>query len=76
MECWATFRGKGGYIPEIVEAKKQFVVGKRYKIIGGDNGSFRTRLIFEGIKNNWNSVLFEYDENTAPLTNSYTEKYK
>ena len=66
-ECWATFTCAGGYDFEQAQAKKVFKVGERYKIIGGEMGRSYTKVFFEGVEEGWNSVLFDYDKDIAPI---------
>ena len=70
-ECWASFRGKGGYATELKKAEVVFDVGVEYKIIDGSKGSFGSRLRFEDIDGDWNSVMFDYPESSAPLSEDY-----
>ncbi len=70
-ECWATFHGKGGYSYQNKEANQLLTVGEKYKIIGGELGRSSTSLVFEGIPGFWNSVMFDFDQETAPLEPTY-----
>jgi len=74
-ECWATFHGKGGWDMERKAALEKFEIGQDYKIIGGREGQSSTYLTFEGIPGNWNSAMFEYDRETAPISRFY-DNYK
>ncbi len=70
--CLATFTGAGGYDYQREHAKKVFEVGKQYLVIGGLIERTYTSLRIEGIPGDWNSVLFDFDYEEAPLTSSYT----
>jgi hypothetical protein len=69
--CLATFTGTGGYEYQREQANKVFEVGKQYLVIGGLMDRAYTSLRIEGIPGDWNSVLFDFDYNEAPLSSSY-----
>ena len=69
--CYAVFHGKGGYDHERKRAVETFRVGEKYRITGGREDRFHTDLEFEGVPGRWNSVLFAYDEDAAPIETPY-----
>ena len=70
-ECWALFHGKGGYAYQNTEANELLTVGAKYKIIGGEIGRSSTSLVLEGQTGFWNSVMFDFDHDSAPLEKVY-----
>ncbi len=70
-ECWAIFTCAGGYDYEQVMAKRNFVIGQKYKILSGKEGRSYTRLTLDGIEGEWNSVLFDFDRDSAPLVQTW-----
>lgn len=71
QECWATFHGRGGYSYQNKEAHWLLDVGGKYRIIGGEIGRCSTSLILEGHAGFWNSVMFDFDHDSAPLEKTY-----
>jgi hypothetical protein len=69
--CYAIFTGKGGYPAENAKANAAFVIGNRYVITSGTMGQSSTSLMIEGVEGSWNSVMFDYDEKSAPIENHY-----
>jgi hypothetical protein len=70
-ECWAIFTCAGGYDYEQVMAKRNFVIGQKYKILSGKEGRSYTRLTLDGIEGEWNSALFDFDRDSAPLVQTW-----
>ena len=70
-ECWATFHGEGGHPYQNTEANELLSVGAKYKVIGGEIGRSYTSLVLEGQVGYWNSVLFDFDHESAPLEKTY-----
>ena len=68
---FARFASRGGYRYEREAAKNVFVLGQEYRVTGGQILSSYTFLTFEGIEEEWNSALFEYDLATLPVSNPY-----
>jgi hypothetical protein len=74
--CYAIFTGQGGYPMENERANATFEVGKQYIITGGSIGQSSTSLKIEGFGGGWNSVMFDFDWESAPLVFSYlTSRY-
>jgi hypothetical protein len=69
--CYAIFTGRGGYPDQNERANATFEVGKQYVITGGTVSQSSTALRIEGFASDWNSVLFEFDWDSAPLTFPY-----
>jgi hypothetical protein len=65
--CFATFLGRNGYELGLQQALKVLEVGKQYRVTGGSQGQSHTSLTLEGVDGSFNSVMFEYDEATAPI---------
>lgn len=65
--CCAIFTGQGGYPTENERANATFEVGKQYVITGGSISQSSTSLEIERFGGGWNSVLFEFDWEGAPL---------
>lgn len=59
--CYATFTGKNGYPYQNKRANEILTVGKRYKVIGGEMGTYHTSLKLEGESGEWNSVMFDIE---------------
>lgn len=70
-ECWALFHGKGGYAYQNTEANELLTIGAKYKIIGGEIGRSSTTVILEGQVGYWNSVMFDFNHDSAPLEKVY-----
>ena len=70
-ECWATFTCAGGYDYEQVMANRNFVIGQKYKILSGEEGRSYTKLALEGVEGEWNSALFNFDRDSAPLVQTW-----
>lgn len=68
--CYAIFHGEGGYPWEREKAKATFRVGGQYRVIGGTEGQSLTSLEIED-RGSWNSVLFHYDREIAPIKSGY-----
>ena len=66
-ECFATFTGAGGYDSEKERASKVFQVGEKYLITGGTIYDWHTDINIKDIPGNWNSCLFDFDMDAAPL---------
>ena len=69
--CYAIFTGQGGYPMENERANATFEVGKQYVITGGSMSQSSTSLEIEGFGGGWNSVLFDFDWEGAPLEFPY-----
>jgi hypothetical protein len=69
--CYAVFTGQGGYPGENEKANATFKVGERYVITGGAIGQSSSHLVIEGFDGSWNSVLFDFDWQGAPLDFPY-----
>lgn len=69
--CYAIFHGEGGYDNEREKALATFRIGGQYKIIGGSCDRCSTSLEIDGHPGNWNSVMFHYDSQIAPIKNYY-----
>jgi hypothetical protein len=65
--CYAVFNGYGGWPAENRRANETFIVGHEYRITGGSIKKWSTSLTIEGFEGEWNSVLFDYDKETAPV---------
>ena len=74
--CYAIFTGQGGYPMENDRANATFEVGKQYIITGGSIRQSSTSLEIEGYGGGWNSVMFDFDWEGAPLVFPYlTSRY-
>ena len=71
--CYATFTGKNGYPAENERANEILTIGKKYKVVGGAIGSWRTALKLEDVIGQWNSVMFDID---GVLPFSYDDSYE
>ena len=76
-KVYAKFLAKNGHDFERKKAMQVFDQDKEYEIIGGWIGDSYTSLNFKDIPGNWNSVMFDYDENRANsiLKHSYRDQY-
>lgn len=68
---YAEFLGINGYDIERLKALETLQVGHSYRVTGGSMGHSSTKITLEGIKGNWNSVMFDVDLNTCPIDNPY-----
>jgi hypothetical protein len=69
--CYAIFTGRGGYPDENKCANATFEIGKKYIITGGTVGQSHTSLKIQGFEGRWNSVMFDFDWQSAPLEFPY-----
>jgi hypothetical protein len=69
--CLAVFHGNGGYPKERKRALETLTVGAKYVIVSGTISQSYTSLTLQGIPGTWNSTMFDFDWESAPLQSGY-----